>query len=185
MKIILISGKAEHGKTTCGKYLKEQLESQGKKVITTRFARYLKMYVQDVYGWDGITKDEFYRNKLQILGTDIIKEKLNFKAFHAKRLAEDVEIYKELGVDVVIIDDCRFRDEIHTFKAMFPDNCIAIRVNRYDFESNLTEDQLKHKSECDLDKFNFDYVIHTKGYDCLQQLYDETDRVLGKVLGYK
>lgn len=184
MNIILISGKAESGKTTCGKYLKKQLENQGKKVLTTRFARYLKMYVQDVYNWNGITKDEFYRNKLQILGTDIIKGKLNFKAFHARRLAEDVEIYKELGVDVIIIDDCRFRDEVYMFKSMFPDECIVVRVNRYDFKSKLTEEQLKHKSECDLDGFKFDYVIHTRKSD-ISQLHDEADRVLGKALGYK
>ncbi len=183
MKIILISGKAESGKTTCSKYIKEQLENQGKKVLIARFARYLKMYIQDVYDWDGVTKDEFIRTKLQQLGTDIIKEKLNYKSFHAKRLAEDMEIYKELAVDVVIIDDTRFRDEIHTFKAMFPDECITVRINRYDYKSKLTDEQLKHKSECDLDKFNFDYTIHTRKSN-INQLYDEADRVLKKVLAY-
>ena len=181
--IILISGKAEAGKSTCAKYLKKRLENQGEKIIITRFAKYLKMYMQDVYDWDGITKDEFYRTKLQIIGTDVIKEKLNYKAFHAKRLAEDVEIYKALGVDTVIIDDARFRDEVHLFKAMFPDECITVRINRYDHKSKLTDEQLKHKSECDLDDFKFDYVIHTRKSD-IQQLKDECDRVLGKVLGY-
>lgn len=183
MKIILISGKAESGKTTCSKYIKEQLENQGKKVLIARFARYLKMYIQDVYDWDGVTKDEFIRTKLQQLGTDIIKEKLNYKSFHAKRLAEDMEIYKELAVDVVIIDDTRFRDEVYTFKAMFPDECITVRINRYDYKSKLTDEQLKHKSECDLDKFKFDYTIHTRKSD-VNQLYDEADRVLKKVLEY-
>lgn len=183
MKIILISGKAESGKTTCSKYIKEQLENQGKKVLIARFARYLKMYIQDVYDWDGVTKDEFIRTKLQQLGTDIIKEKLNYKSFHAKRLAEDMEIYKELAVDVVIIDDTRFRDEVHILKAMFPDECITVRINRYDYKSKLTDEQLKHKSECDLDKFNFDYTIHTRKSD-INQLYDEADRVLKKVLPY-
>lgn len=183
MKIILISGKAESGKTTCSKHIKEQLENQGKKVLIARFARYLKMYIQDVYDWDGVTKDEFIRTKLQQLGTDIIKEKLNYKSFHAKRLAEDMEIYKELAVDVVIIDDTRFRDEVHILKAMFPDECITVRINRYDYKSKLTDEQLKHKSECDLDKFNFDYTIHTRKSD-INQLYDEADRVLKKVLPY-
>ena len=183
MKIILISGKAESGKTTCSKYIKEQLENQGKKVLIARFARYLKMYIQDVYDWDGVTKDEFIRTKLQQLGTDIIKEKLNYKSFHAKRLAEDMEIYKELAVDVVIIDDTRFRDEVHILKAMFPDECITVGINRYDYKSKLTDEQLKHKSECDLDKFNFDYTIHTRKSD-INQLYDEADRVLKKVLPY-
>ena len=42
---------------------------------------------------------------------------------------------------------------------------------------------LKHKSECDLDKFNFDYTIHTRKSN-INQLYDEADRVLKKVLAY-
>ena len=183
MKIILISGKAESGKDTLAKYLKGKLEAKGEKVIVSRFARYLKMYIQDVYDWDGVTKDEFVRNRHQVIGTDIIKEKLNFKAFHAKRLAEDMEIYKELGVDCVLLPDARFRDEIHMFKAMFPDECIVVRVNRYDYQNNLTEEQRSHKSECDLDNFKFDYVIHTRK-NSIGQLHDEADRVLRKVLEY-
>ncbi|MGL4573075.1 MAG: hypothetical protein ACRCVJ_18690 [Clostridium sp.] len=163
MKIILISGKAENGKSTCATFIKEKLESRGKKVLVTRFARYLKMYIQDIYDWDGVTKDEFYRNELQQLGTDIIKEKLNLKAFHAKRLAEDAEIYKELGVDVVIIDDTRFRDELCYMKSMFPDDVISIRVNRNNFESELTNEQKNHSSETDLDSYKFDIICNVDG----------------------
>ena len=68
-------------------------------------------------------------------------------------------------------------------KAMFPDECITVRINRYDYKSKLTDEQLKHKSECDLDKFNFDYTIHTRKSN-INQLYDEADRVLKKVLAY-
>ena len=182
-KIILISGKAEHGKSTLAKYLKKQLENVGERVATDLFAKYIKGYLKDFYNWDGVTKDEFYRTKLQQLGTEIIKEKLNYKAFHAKRLAEDIQIISD-DFDFVIIDDCRFKDEVYTLKAMFPEECIVVRVNRYDFKSKLTEEQLKHKSECDLDDFKFDYVIHTRKSDT-GQLFDECDRVLGKVLGYK
>lgn len=182
-KIILISGKAEAGKSTCAKYLKEQLENKGYRVTTDLFAKYIKGYLKDHFGWDGVTKDEFYRNKLQILGTDIIKEKLNYKAFHAKRIAEDIQILYD-DFDYIIIDDCRFRDEVYTLKSMFPDECISVRINRYDHKSSLTEEQLNHKSECDLDNFKFDYIIHTRK-SSIEQLYDETDRVLGNVLGYK
>lgn len=181
-KIILLSGKAEAGKSTCAKYLKEQLENKGYRVATDLFAKYLKGYLRDFYGWDGVTKDKFYRDKLQVLGTDVIKEKLNYKAFHAKRLAEDIQIIYD-DFDFIIIDDCRFRDEVHTMKAMFPDECISVRINRYDYKSKLTEEQLKHKSECDLDDFKFDHVIHTRK-SSIGQLQDETDRVLKKKLGY-
>ena len=179
-KIILISGKAESGKSTCATYLKEQLENQGYKVVTDLFAKYIKRYLIDYYGWDGVTKDEFYRTKLQELGTDTIKEKLNYKSFHAKRIAEDFQIIAD-DFDFFIIDDCRFRDEIYTMKAMFPDDCIAIRVNRYDFKSALTEEQLKHISECDLDRFKFDHTLHTRKTD-ISQLYDEADKFLNKLM---
>lgn len=39
-KIILISGKAENGKTTLANILKEKLESYGNKVVITRYALY-------------------------------------------------------------------------------------------------------------------------------------------------
>lgn len=179
-KIILISGKAEHGKDTLAEYLKGKLEDQGNKVAIDRFAKYIKGFLKDYYGWDGVTKNEFIREKLQQLGTEEIKENLNMKCFHAKRLCEDFQIVSK-DFDVFIVPDTRFRDEVNYFKAMFPDECITVRVNRYDFESKLTKDQLKHRSECDLDGFNFDYKIHTRKSD-VSQLYDEADRVLGKLL---
>lgn len=179
-KIILISGKAEHGKSTLAKYLKEQLENEGEKVATDLFAKYIKGYLRDFYGWDGVTKDEFYRTKLQQLGTDIIKEKLNYKAFHAKRLAEDIQIIGD-DFDFIIIDDCRFKDEVYTMKAMFPEECIIVRVNRYGFKSKLTKDQLKHKSECDLDDFKFDYILDVNS-DNMSKLYREYDRLLEDIL---
>lgn len=181
-KIILISGKAESGKDTLATYLKEKLEANGETVVIDRFAKYIKGYLKDYYSWDGVTKDQFIRTRLQQLGTDIIKEKLNYKSFHAKRLAEDFQIVSD-DFDYFLVPDTRFRDEVHILKAMFPDECITVRINRYDYKSKLTDEQLKHKSECDLDKFNFDYTIHTRKSD-INQLYDEADRVLKKVLPY-
>lgn len=177
--IILISGKAEHGKDTLALYLKNKFESQGKKVIIDRFAKYIKGYLKDYYNWDGITKDEFVRTKLQQLGTEKIKEDLNFKCFHARRLAEDFQIVSD-DFDVFLVPDTRFRDEVTYMKSMFPNDCISVRINRYDFKSKLTEEQLNHKSECDLDGYKFDYTIHTRKSD-VQQLYDEADRVLKEV----
>lgn len=181
-KIILISGKSESGKDTLALYLKEQLENKGQRVAVDRFAKFIKGYLKDYYGWDGISKDKHWREKIQLLGTDKIKEQLNYKSFHARRLAEDFQIVTD-DFDYMIVSDTRFRDEIHTMKAMFPDECISVRVNRYDHKNKLTEEQRKHKSECDLDNFKFDYVIHTRK-SSIGQLHDECDRVLKSVLGY-
>lgn len=181
-KILLISAKAQNGKDSVAEYLKQQLENKGERVAIMHFAQYMKQMLKDYYGWDGVSKDEYWRTKLQILGTDIIKEKLNLKNFHAKRIAEDIQIMYD-DFDYILLPDTRFRDELYYIQSMFPNETISVRVNRLGFESNLTEEQKLHKSECDLDKFDFSYNIYTQSG--LQHLYDETDRVLGKFLGYK
>lgn len=178
-KIILISGKATNGKDALGEHLKRKLEEQGEVVVIDRFAKYIKSYLKDYYGWDGIIKDDKVRSRLQALGTDIIKERLNYKSFHAKRLAEDIQINSDY-IDTFIIADTRFRDEIYMMKAMFPDETITVRVNRHNHKSNLTDEQLKHKSECDLDDFNFDYVVDTYN-NTLEELYNKGDEILNKI----
>lgn len=165
-KVILISGKAENGKTTTAKILKSRLEENGNKVIITRYAYYLKDLATRYCNWDGI-KDEEGRKLLQSLGTDIIRQKLNKPNFHVGRICEDIEICQDY-VDYVIIDDTRFPNEIYYPKAMFGDCVVSLRVNRVNedgtpFSSALTGEQKKHLSEIALDSFDeFDYVIKAK-----------------------
>jgi hypothetical protein len=159
MKIILISGHAENGKDELAKYLKEQLEQQGKKVIVDRFAKYIKGYLKDYYGWDGVTKDEFTRSKLQWLGTERIREELNHKIFHVERLAVDFSIVQD-DFDFAIVADTRFPNEIYHMKAMFPKDTISVRVVRLGYKSKLTEEQLNHTSETSLDDFSFDILSY-------------------------
>lgn len=177
-KVILISGKARAGKDSTAQILKEELEKRGEKVVITHFAKYIKSILREFYCWNG-EKTEEWRDKLQILGTDTIKEKLNYKCFHAKRIAEDIQI-TENDFDYYIIPDCRFRDEIYLMKSMFPDNTKSIRVHRLDFTSNLTDEQLKHKSEIDLDNFDFDVNIYVQSG--LDHLYDETMRCFDRII---
>lgn len=180
-KIILVSGKARSGKNTLADYLKEKLEAKGNVVVIDMFAKYIKYYCTQM-GWNG-EKNEYWRGVLQNLGTEVIKEKLNYKSFHAKRLAEDIQILSEqFDVDYFIVADTRFRDEIYTMKAMFPDDVITVNVVRLGLKSNLTEKQLNHKSENDLNGFKFDCNIFVQ--DGIQHLYDESDRALKNVLNY-
>lgn len=162
-KIILFSGKAEHGKTTAAEYLKDILESRGERVVITRYAYYLKDLAKRYCGWDG-QKDNTGRQLLQELGTDIIRQKLNKPNFHVGRICEDIEICQDY-VDYVLIDDARFENEIYYPKAMFENKVITIHVIRTtpNFHSHLSEEQLKHKSETALDNFNsFDFTIEAK-----------------------
>jgi hypothetical protein len=167
-KIILISGKAENGKTTTANYMRLSLESKGYNVIVTRYAKYLKEVATDYCGWNGI-KDEYGRNLLQQLGTDIIRKKLNKPLFHVGRTCEDIEITQDY-YDYVIIDDARYENEIYYPKTMFGNKVVSIRVNRINedgsmWQSNLTDEQKNHISETSLDDFRFDYYITTRSID--------------------
>lgn len=73
-KIILISGKAEHGKTATARIIKERLESEGKTVTIVPFASYLKFVCKEYFGWNG-KKDLDGRKILQHVGTDVVRKK--------------------------------------------------------------------------------------------------------------
>lgn len=179
-KIILISGKSGNGKSTVAGLFKKLLEKEDKKVLILPFAKYLKQYLKEYYGWDGYIKDDLYRYKAQMLGTDIIRKKLHKPLFHVKRICEDIEIIGDL-FDYIIIDDCRFLNELTYTTSQFPHKTISVRINRLDFNSKLTKEQLEHSSETDLDDYKyFDYTIWAKeGYD---RLMGEAERVLNEML---
>lgn len=165
-KIILISGKAENGKTTAAKQMKKIFESRGYKAVITRYAKYLKEIAKDYCGWDG-NKDEKGRQLLQELGTDIIRYKLNKPDFHVGRICEDIEVSADY-VDYVIIDDTRFPNEIYYPLAKFgKDKVVTYKVNRVElnsthpYENSLTPEQRQHPTETALDDYDdlFDYNL--------------------------
>jgi dephospho-CoA kinase len=161
-KVILISGKARHGKNAFADLLAEKLRKDGNSIVIDAFAKYIKSYLKDYYLWDGIKKNEFIREKLQQLGTEIIKEKLNYKYFHSQRLAQDFQIV-ENDFDYFLVPDTRFEDEIYLMKSMFTNNVITVRVQRDGITGGLTKEQLQHKSETALDNFKFDWVVKNNG----------------------
>lgn len=180
-KIILISGKAENGKTTAAELLKTKLEARGNKVVITRYAYYLKDLATRYCGWDG-NKDIKGRELLQTLGTDIIRQKLNKPNFHVGRICEDVEICQDY-VDYVIIDDARFPNEIYYPLALFGDKVVSFRVQRLDdngndFNSSLTDKQKKHPSEIALDDFNFDYTSYASNISEVEKNIDDLMKLL-------
>ena len=176
-KMILISGKAENGKTTTAEFLKSKLEALENKVVITRYAYYLKDLATRYCGWNG-TKDEAGRELLQQLGTDIIRQKLNKPNFHVGRICEDIEICQDY-IDYVIIDDARFPNEIYYPKAMFGDKVVSVRVNRKNHKSSLTSEQQKHISEIALDDFNFDFKIEAED---INSLYSAIDKLITKII---
>lgn len=157
MKVILISGKAQNGKDTAASILHSSLTNDGKKVLITHYADLLKFICKNYFGWDG-QKDEKGRQMLQYVGTDVIrvKDPTLWVDFVAKMLK-----YFHSNWDYVIIPDCRFPNEITVMSDAF--DTVHLRVTREDFESPLTEEQLKHPSETALDNVEPDYYIPNNG----------------------
>ena len=165
MQVIVISGKAQHGKDTTAGFLKDALEADGYSVLIAHYGDLVKYVCKMYLGWNG-EKDEKGRQLLQELGTDIIRMKLNKPNFHVGRICEDIEICQDY-VDYVLIDDTRFPNEIFYPKAMFDNKVVTVHIVRTgDFHSALNDKQMHHPSETALDDFDgYDYIIEAKDLD--------------------
>ena len=178
MKIILISGKAEAGKTTTANMLKKYYEKNGKKVAVVPYGQYVKDTAKLLWGWDG-QKDKKGRQLLQWWGTDIVREKdENFWVNQVINLATLVDDL----VDYFIVDDCRFPNEIQAWKnnEKFSKNITTIRVERPGHENGLTSEQRLHPSETELDDYVFDITINAP--DLAELEYAICEQVLPKLL---
>lgn len=158
MKIICISGKAQHGKDTAAKFMKEALEAKGKRVLIAHFGDLLKYICKTFFGWDG-QKDERGRTLLQYVGTDKIRAAS--PDFWADFIANVLAIFRDEW-DYVLLPDCRFPNEYEIFQAYGMD-AVLLRVVRTGFKSPLTEEQQKHPSETALDRYHFDYTLYNYG----------------------
>lgn len=164
-KIIVISGKAEAGKTSVANLLKDYFENNNKRVCIIPYAKYLKFIAKEYFGWNG-TKDKENRELLQQLGSDVARTK-NID-YWVDTVISFTETFKDF-FDIFIIDDCRYRNEIEKWKEKEV-SIITIRVERLNFKNHLTSKQQLHPSETSLDNFNFDYIIKSEsGLDNLER----------------
>jgi hypothetical protein len=164
-QIFLISGKAQNGKDSTADIMMEQLKG---KSIKLAFAEYLKLISSKYFNWDG-NKDEKGRSTLQFVGTGLIRDKLGWQNFHVDRVCQDIKIAED-QYDYFFVSDTRRKNEIYITQGMFPDFVTTIRVERLNYKSPLTKEQLLHISETDLDDFDFDYHIETEsGLDNLRE----------------
>ena len=156
-KIYLLSAKARHGKDTAAGFIKKFYEDKGKKVIFSRAGKYIRFYAMEMTGWDG-SEETKPRELLQTLGTDVIREKLGKAEMFIQRQLDDIEIYSYF-YDAIIVPDIRLPREIESIKEKF-DNVVTIRINRINFETELTSGQQQHKTETAMDSYSdFDYVV--------------------------
>ena len=112
MKVICISGKAQHGKDTTAGMMKTALEGMGHTVLIAHYGDLLKYVCRAFFGWNG-EKDAYGRSLLQKVGTDIVREQRpNFWVDFIKDL---LSMFPNEW-DFVIIPDSRFPNEIESLK---------------------------------------------------------------------
>lgn len=151
MKLILISGKAGHGKDTLSKYMKEILMKRGKCVLITHYGDLLKYICRQFFNWDG-RKDEAGRTLLQYVGTDIVRKQC--PDYWVDFIHQILTFFHDHW-DYVLIPDVRFPNEIDTLSEFAP---FHIRIVRPGFNM-LTEEQQKHPSETALDNYYSNWQV--------------------------
>lgn len=159
MTILTLSGKAESGKDKTAKMIAEELELMGYQVLICHFADLLKYICKQYFGWDG-KKNEEGRSLLQIVGTDTIRKQ--DEGFWVDFIKSILRFFPDEW-DFVIISDCRFPNEILSFKEDDEFKTVSVRIVRPNYENHLTEEQRKHPSENALNDFRFDFEIINPG----------------------
>lgn len=146
VNLVLISGKAGVGKTTVAYLLKSKLETSFSniKVEHTALAKPIKEIAYEVFKWDG-NKDGKGRRLLQVIGTEAGRE---YNENIWVEYLDDNLLNGFFPPNMVLVDDCRFPNEISFFTDNFLYDVTTIRVESD--RSKLPENQSEHASETSL-----------------------------------
>lgn len=168
MNVILISGKARSGKDCFASHLETELRTKGKRTLNIHYADFLKFFCQRYLGWNG-NKDIEGRRILQETGTVF---RNSYKDSWVDIMIGFLKGAK-LSYDWVLVPDVRYPNEIEKIKTLVPDvidRLEIIRVERPNYENDLTTEQKKHESEVALDNYNFhSYYLNIGGLDAMKQ----------------
>ncbi len=158
MQVVLISGKAQHGKDTTAGFLKTALEADGYSVLISHYGDLVKYVCEKYFGWNG-EKDEYGRSLLQHVGTDVVRS--SDEDFWVRFIGEILKFFHGEW-DYVLIPDCRFPNEV-SYLSSIGIPSVHIRVVRSNFVSPLTPEQQNHLSETALDGCRADTYIQNDG----------------------
>lgn len=158
MKVICISGKAQHGKDTVAGILEELLTDEGYSVLVAHYADLVKYVCKTFFGWNGV-KDDYGRGLLQYVGTDIVRRQA--PDYWVGFMRDMLSFFRDEW-DYVLIPDCRFPNEL-AYLTEAGLEVTHLRVVRPGFESPLSQEQQKHPSETALDGVRPDYMIENSG----------------------
>lgn len=158
MRVICVSGKAQHGKDTCAGLMDIALTDKGYKSRVMHYADLLKYLCKTYFDWNG-EKDDYGRTLLQRVGTDTIRAQ--DPDYWVDFLIKFLKLFPNHW-DYVFIPDTRFPNEINKMKEAFP-NTIHLRVVRSNFDNGLNDEQKNHLSEIALDDTIPDAIITNDG----------------------
>lgn len=174
MITILLAGQARVGKTTAAAYISTQAKKQEYKPVILPFAQAIKDAAAEA-GLDKETKPEEYRAFCQSIGEskrkenpdhwiNLFKEKWLELFDKDKKAAQSTEkIWKET---VVIVDDCRYLNELNLGKQLGAKTVMISRGSRVLTDSDAAWRQ--HESEDMANQFElgnkdyqdlFDYIV--------------------------
>jgi len=142
IKVFLIAGRIEAGKSTVALELEKQLQELFPKALIriSGFAHGVKKVATEAFGWDG-KKDKKGRRLLQVVGTDA------GRAYNPNIWAEmayNDNVFDTVPPNILIFDDWRFPNEyeIWTDKPLI-EKIYRIRVFR---DSEVISDHISEKA---------------------------------------
>lgn len=155
MIIINISGKAGSGKDTLAKEIKIYLDKLGLRTGICKYGDFVKLMYSSFNEYTG-KKDKKERRGLQRIGHGI--KQVDDPLYWVKQVDNQIKAYNKLEqVDVVLIPDCRYPEEIEYWE-----NQVSIRLINPSYRKNDTgmdEMTKAHHSETALDEYkDFDFV---------------------------
>ena len=149
-KIFLLAGKARTGKDTVASEIVKYYENKQKKVVRLGFSDYIKGYAMKISAWNG--EDE--------------------------TKPRDLFVYSYF-FDVIVISGARFPNELDIPKNKFK-NVTIIKMERPNYQNNLTEKQKKHITEHSLEDYqNYDYLLVNN--ENIEELQNKTKKILEEV----
>ena len=169
--VILISGKAESGKSTTAELLESKLKGkEGLDVVRYSFANPIKYIAQAFGGWNK-EKDPKGRRFLQSIGKSFREYDINI---WVKHFLNQMDKHKgPIPVNFYLIDDWRFPDEYSYLKSNPLLDVLAVRITG---RGGLSGDEAADSSENSLpepideyygngkgDAYGYDFVIENSG----------------------
>ena len=153
--ILVINGFPTSGKTTFEKIIEEQYPSE----IFSSISPINELLLQ--IGWDGITKDDKYRNLACLLKDELTK----FNDYSFNKVCEKIEEFKN-NDKIFLMIDIREPSEIKKLVHKYPD-IITVFISR-DIDVSIT-----NHADSNVTDYIYDYYIDNNG--SIEELEDNID----------